>query len=82
MHWIDADKLRQFILACQDGETGGFSDRPGDIVDPFHTLFGIAALSLLGDQSLKEINPIFCMPEEIIRRAVRTDRLTNINPVA
>lgn len=36
MQWIDADKLRSFILACQDSETGGFSDRPGDIVDPFH----------------------------------------------
>eukprot|EP00038_Savillea_parva_P026670 m.55622 g.55622 ORF g.55622 m.55622 type:complete len:414 (+) comp7616_c0_seq4:72-1313(+) len=81
MHWIDADKLRQFILACQDKETGGFSDRPGDLVDPFHTLFGIAALSLLGDGTLKEINPIFCMPEEVIRRAVHTERLVNINPV-
>ena len=26
------EKLVQFILACQDEETGGFADRPGDIV--------------------------------------------------
>lgn len=26
------DKLVQFILACQDDETGGFADRPGDMV--------------------------------------------------
>ena len=26
------DKLVKFILACQDEETGGFADRPGDVV--------------------------------------------------
>ena len=26
------DKLRSFMLACQDEETGGFADRPGDVV--------------------------------------------------
>uniref|UniRef100_A0A6V7HZ71 Geranylgeranyl transferase type II subunit beta n=1 Tax=Bracon brevicornis TaxID=1563983 RepID=A0A6V7HZ71_9HYME len=58
-----------FILTCQDTETGGFSDRPGDIVDPFHTLFGLTAISLLDkDYGLKPINPTFCMPEYIIER--------------
>ncbi|TKC43832.1 hypothetical protein EI555_007519, partial [Monodon monoceros] len=47
------EKLRSFILACQDEETGGFVDRPGDVVDPFHTLFGIAGLSLLGEEQIK-----------------------------
>ena len=28
------DKLTEFILASQDEETGGFSDRPGDEVKP------------------------------------------------
>jgi geranylgeranyl transferase type-2 subunit beta len=52
------------------------------MVDPFHTLFGTAALSLLGDTTLKEINPIFCMPEEVIRRTLGEGTLlTNINPV-
>lgn len=32
IRWIDKDKLRKFILACQDEETGGFADRPGDMV--------------------------------------------------
>ncbi|XP_067950840.1 geranylgeranyl transferase type-2 subunit beta-like [Watersipora subatra] len=67
LHWIDSDKLRQYILACQDDETGGFADRPGDMVDPFHTLFGIAGLSLLGDTSIAEVNPVYCMPEKVIR---------------
>jgi len=26
------EKLIEFILACQDSETGGFTDRPGDWV--------------------------------------------------
>ncbi|KAK7094929.1 geranylgeranyl transferase type-2 subunit beta-like [Littorina saxatilis] len=68
LHWIDKDKLRAFMLACQDEETGGFADRPGDMVDPFHTLFGLAGLSLLGDESVQPVNPVYCMPENIIRR--------------
>ena len=26
------EKLKSYILACQDEETGGFADRPGDMV--------------------------------------------------
>ncbi|XP_061879592.1 geranylgeranyl transferase type-2 subunit beta isoform X1 [Entelurus aequoreus] len=68
IHWIDKDKLRSFILACQDEETGGFADRPGDMVDPFHTLFGIAGLSLLGDEQIKAVNPVLCMPEDVLQK--------------
>lgn len=66
LNWIDGKKLWNFILACQDTETGGFADRPGDIADPFHTLFGLAALSLLGNESLQKVNPTFCMPQYVI----------------
>lgn len=45
--WIDAADLAKFICASQDSDTGGISDRPGNIPDPFHTLFGLAGLSLL-----------------------------------
>jgi geranylgeranyl transferase type-2 subunit beta len=68
LHWIDSAKLKDFILACQDDETGGISDRPGDVVDPFHTLFGLAGLSLLGEPGLKAIHPVFCMPRDVIKR--------------
>ena len=37
-------------------------------VDPFHTLFGIAGLSLLGFKEVKEVNPVFCLPEELVQR--------------
>uniref|UniRef100_A0A3B5MR72 Geranylgeranyl transferase type-2 subunit beta n=1 Tax=Xiphophorus couchianus TaxID=32473 RepID=A0A3B5MR72_9TELE len=68
IHWIDKAKLQRFILACQDEETGGFADRPGDMVDPFHTLFGVAGLSLLGDEAIKPVNPVLCMPEDVLQR--------------
>jgi len=68
LHWIDKQKMVTFILACQDNETGGFADRPGDVADPFHTLFGVAGLSLLGEEvdSVRRVNPVFCMAQEIL----------------
>lgn len=42
----------------KDPEMGGIADRPGDMVDVFHTVFGIAGLSLLGFPSLKEVDPV------------------------
>lgn len=32
LSWINVDKLKEYILSCQDDETGGFSDRPGNMV--------------------------------------------------
>jgi prenyltransferase beta subunit len=32
LNWINSEKLREYILSCQDEETGGFSDRPGNMV--------------------------------------------------
>lgn len=37
-------------------------------VDPFHTLFGVAGLSLLGDERIKSVNPVLCMPEDVLQR--------------
>ena len=38
-------------------------------VDPFHTLFGIAGLSLLDySDDIKQVNPVFCMPEYVIQK--------------
>eukprot|EP01135_Chromosphaera_perkinsii_P000997 Nk52_evm11s156 gene=Nk52_evmTU11s156 len=68
MHWIDKGALKNFILAAQDEEEGGISDRIGDISDPFHTLFGIAGLSLMGFFQLEEIDPVYCLPAKVIRR--------------
>lgn len=75
LHWISAPALKNFILACQDVETGGFSDRPGDVADPYHTLFGFAALSLLGFDCIKPVNPTFCMPQCVIDKLKITHQL-------
>ncbi|GLB41013.1 putative terpenoid cyclases protein prenyltransferase [Lyophyllum shimeji] len=64
--WIDADKLTAFILSAQDMEGGGIADRPGDMVDVFHTHFGVAGLSLLGYPGLVDLDPVYCMPAHVI----------------
>lgn len=52
----------------QDLEGGGIADRPGDWVDVFHTIFGVAGLSLLGYPGLEDVDPLFCMPASVIRK--------------
>ncbi|KAG7442989.1 rab geranylgeranyltransferase [Guyanagaster necrorhizus] len=64
--WIDVDKLMTFILSAQNPETGGIADRPGDMVDVFHTHFGVAGLSILGYPGLLDLDPVYCMPANII----------------
>lgn len=44
-----------------------FVDRPGDMVDPFHILFGIARLSHFGEQ-VKPISLVFCMTKKGLKR--------------
>lgn len=47
-----------FTDRAQDPEQGGFADRPGDMVDVFHTVFAVAGLSLLGFPELEPVDPI------------------------
>lgn len=42
----------------KDPNLGGIADRPGDMVDVFHTFFGMAGLSLLKHPGLEEIDPV------------------------
>lgn len=69
-HWIDRDALIGFILRCQDTENGGISDRPGDMVDVWHTCFGMTGLSLLGYENLESVDPVYCMPRKVTRRVL------------
>ncbi|CAI5514194.1 unnamed protein product [Closterium sp. Naga37s-1] len=66
VHWISAEKLQHFILQCQDEERGGISDRPNDMVDVFHTFFGIAGLSLLEYPNLKPVDPAYALSVDSI----------------
>ncbi|KAF8451515.1 rab geranylgeranyltransferase beta subunit [Terfezia claveryi] len=70
LHYIDRDKLVAFILSCQDPERGGIADRPNDMPDVFHTVFGVAGLSLLGYSGLREVDPKYCMPTDVINKVV------------
>ncbi|KAH8831359.1 rab geranylgeranyltransferase [Flagelloscypha sp. PMI_526] len=66
VHWINDEKLTTFILSAQDTESGGIADRHGDMVDVFHTHFGVAGLSLLGYPGLVDLDPVYCMPAKVI----------------
>lgn len=46
------------LIYTQDSGKGGIADRPGDMVDVFHTHFGIAGLSLIGFPGLAVIDPV------------------------
>ena len=54
----------------QDEARGGISDRPEDMVDVFHTFFGIAGLSLMQQCNLEAINPVYALPESVIRQVI------------
>ncbi|KAL2200058.1 terpenoid cyclases/protein prenyltransferase alpha-alpha toroid [Corynascus similis CBS 632.67] len=69
-HWIDKDQLIAFILRCQDTEKGGISDRPGDMVDVWHTVFGVAGLSLLRYPGLQPVDEVYCMPKSTTARVL------------
>lgn len=71
LHHISKADLMGFILAAQDKETGGISDRPGDLPDIFHTLFGIAGLSLMGQKGFEPVDPAYCMPVKSLKRVLK-----------
>ncbi|KAI2633815.1 geranylgerany transferase type II beta subunit [Hypomontagnella submonticulosa] len=62
-HWVDREKLIKFTLSCQDTEHGGLSDRPGDMVDVWHTMFGLTGLSLLKYPGVASVDPVYCLPK-------------------
>uniref|UniRef100_A0A183CJF7 Geranylgeranyl transferase type-2 subunit beta n=1 Tax=Globodera pallida TaxID=36090 RepID=A0A183CJF7_GLOPA len=67
LHWVDGESLTRFIIASQDDEKGGIADRPGDEPDPFHTVFGLSGLSLLGYKGLEPVDPVFCMTKKCLK---------------
>ncbi|OQE85742.1 hypothetical protein PENNAL_c0023G09992 [Penicillium nalgiovense] len=70
LHWIDGEKLAAFVLQCQDPDAGGFADRPGNMVDVYHTHFSLAGLSLLKFNGLEEIDAVYCMPKSITAKCL------------
>ena len=70
LDWIDKAGLVRFITECEDKEDGGYSDKPGNMSDVFHTFFALAGLSLLGHDPdrLAPIDPVYAMPPAVLRR--------------
>ncbi|KAM3712603.1 hypothetical protein ACB098_01G194300 [Castanea mollissima] len=60
VHWINKEKL--------DMENKGISDRPDDVVDVYHTYFGVAGLSLLEYPGLKAIDPAYALLVNVVNR--------------
>ena len=77
VHWINRQKLVDFILNCQDDDDGGIADRPQDMPDVFHTFFGISGLSLLGylhegteiseKYNYRKIDPVYALPTDVVQ---------------
>ncbi|GMM58936.1 Rab geranylgeranyltransferase [Maudiozyma humilis] len=67
LDWINFDSLRKFILEAQDNVKGGIADRPDNEVDVYHTIFGLAGLSLMGFYELDPIDPTYCMPTSVTK---------------
>lgn len=67
--------------AVQDPDNGGIADRPDNVADVFHTLFGIAGLGMLGKGTtpegsatlgnvhIDEVDPVYCLPVKCLDRA-------------
>ena len=58
-------------VMMQDEERGGISDRPDDMVDVYHTFFGVAGLSLLGLCNLEPIDPTYALPVEVVQTVLK-----------
>lgn len=55
-------------VCVQDEHDGGISDRPEDMVDAFHTFFGVAALSLMEYDGLEPIDPVYALPVKVMNK--------------
>ena len=65
--WINLEKLKEFILRCQDTDGGGIADRPGNEPDVFHKFFGFTALSLMGHYDLELIDHTYAIPVQVVK---------------
>jgi prenyltransferase beta subunit len=57
--------LRRWLLERTiHPQLGGFGKIAGDLPDLYHSYLGLAALSLLGEEKLKPLDPSLCMSKE------------------
>ena len=69
---INLESLEKYILSCQDEDDGGFSDRPGNGTDIFHTFFALSALSLIDSKKydLGDVDPVYAIPVNVKQKYI------------
>lgn len=61
----DQRALKRYLLdKTANPKMGGFGKYPDDLPDVYHSYLGLAALSLTGDDSIKELDSAMCISKE------------------
>lgn len=61
----DHKALRRYLLEkTANPKLGGFGKYPEDLPDLYHSYLGLAALSLTGDDTIKELDAAMCLSKE------------------
>ncbi|KAI9158055.1 Geranylgeranyl transferase type-1 subunit beta [Paramyrothecium foliicola] len=68
---INKPPARNFIAEITQHRIGGFSKLPGAPPDVFHSYLGLAALAMMGEPSLKELDVGLCCSKDITARIAK-----------
>lgn len=68
---VKAEPSRRYLLEITQHIIGGFSKNAGGPPDVQHSYFGLAALSILQDPSVKELDVMLCCTMDTTRKIVR-----------
>ncbi|ETN38511.1 uncharacterized protein HMPREF1541_06546 [Cyphellophora europaea CBS 101466] len=72
---VGVEALKTYLFGSTQHLIGGFSKTPGAVPDLLHAYTGLAALSVVGQEGLKEFDPVLCVSRgtrdrlDAIRRA-------------
>lgn len=65
----DHDLLKRYLLdETQHPVLGGFGKFPGDLPDLYHSYLGLATLSLMGEEGVKEVDSGMCISKDASAR--------------
>ncbi|CEJ93743.1 hypothetical protein VHEMI09313 [[Torrubiella] hemipterigena] len=68
---VKAEPSRRYLLDITQHIIGGFSKNAGGPPDVQHSYFGLAALSILHDSSVKELDVMLCCAMDTTRKIVK-----------
>ena len=70
---MDVEANKRFMLEKTQHRIGGFSKLPGGFPDVMHSFLGLAALSLVKEEGLAELDPALCMTVRAKKRIMEMD---------